>query len=637
MNQTIRIRRCAIQVVRKDAGAAWADEASHRALARRVQDLVLGSLDQWLEPLIASRRLEGHDIIALALDLRLTGRDLQGAAPLSRLELRERMVRALADARIEPGPRRAAADAGVTPPAAPAGVSAPPPRAAPPQAAVLGALVRAYEGGWLIHQLALTQPAALLDLAERLLAEAGAPRPARSAATMAEADPAQQAAIGAAAQVLRLALAQLLLALTIAGKAGHAGQPDPHAATAAISAEARSIDLVPTTPGDPLTALSTAAARLAEALDAPTSVANGPAATVGAQAEEAITVTAAPASAAIAAAAASVPRGRHAAASLLPFLALQPLCRHGVWQALALDQAQASALGTAFAAVALAARDAAALRPLAALFAGRGEPVRGKDLLSAARTSTAPLANLAAQCGALLLAGHDEAAPLLALREAGQLLIFERDGLAPLARLDRADYAAFAQGGAPPLVLAGGDPAELAELAAAGLDVICPGAPGRGEPWALLHGPDGWTGSSTLPPPRAAALARQAALFGDAAARAREIWRALYSAALPVPPEAGGAALDALRGSLALALGFALSEIALALGRRDPAAWTDPDPLLTITRFADLSGEVEIGERLVRVHLPMGRRFIDLRDAGLLAPLDGVPWWGGHRIEFVGG
>lgn len=92
-----------------------------------------------------------------------------------------------------------------------------------------------------------------------------------------------------------------------------------------------------------------------------------------------------------------------------------------------------------------------------------------------------------------------------------------------------------------------------------------------------------------------------------------------------------------MRAPLALLAGFALSEIGLALARCDADAWADPDPLLAIDRFASLSGDVVVEDACVRVVLPLGRRFIDLRNAGLLATRGGVPWWPGRRIEFTGG
>ena len=38
-----------------------------------------------------------------------------------------------------------------------------------------------------------------------------------------------------------------------------------------------------------------------------------------------------------------------------------------------------------------------------------------------------------------------------------------------------------------------------------------------------------------------------------------------------------------------------------------------------------------------KVALPLGRRHQELLDHGLLAPVDGVPWLGGRRVEFGGG
>lgn len=637
MNEPIRIRRCAIEVVNKDPAAAWADPDNHRTFAHRVQELVLGSLDQWLAPLIASRQLGERDIAALTFDLKLTPADLQGVVPLARLDLRERVVRALAAAQIEPGAERARVDTGpATKPPARAEAHA---AAAGHAGEVLAGLIEAFDGGWLIQRLALTPPQALLALITRLLAEIGAPIPVADAdlAELREpADPALRAAIAEAAQAARLALGHLLLALAMpaAGSSAGSGADSDAEPETAHRAPARQVR------AEPLAALGAASRRLAAILATPD----------GELVELALTPDLAGAEAAPAAAAPySVPaapslsrssalvRGRYAAPSLLPFLALQPLCRHGLWSDFALQGEAASAIGAAFAAIVLGADNFDRAAPLCSVFAGCDGAPTGESLLAAARAGAGDLAGLAARCGALLLAGHDEAMPLLAVRADGRLLVVERDGLAPLAWLDSSDCTAFAAAGPPPLVLAGDDRAAMAELAAQALDVLCAGAPGRGEAWSLVHGPGGWIGASNLPPAPAAALARQAAWCAEAAPRAQAVWQHLFHSALAAPEQAGGEALLSLRGALSLAAGFALSELALALGRRNPAAWVDPDPLLAFERFADLSGEVEVGERLVRVHLPMGRRFIDLRDAGLLEPLDNVPWWNGHRIEFAGG
>jgi hypothetical protein len=68
--------------------------------------------------------------------------------------------------------------------------------------------------------------------------------------------------------------------------------------------------------------------------------------------------------------------------------------------------------------------------------------------------------------------------------------------------------------------------------------------------------------------------------------------------------------------------------------------WSDHEvthPLLALFRFADLDSTVSFDSERVSVRMPMGRRHHDLRAAGLLEPLDSVPWLPGRRVEFVAG
>jgi hypothetical protein len=39
----------------------------------------------------------------------------------------------------------------------------------------------------------------------------------------------------------------------------------------------------------------------------------------------------------------------------------------------------------------------------------------------------------------------------------------------------------------------------------------------------------------------------------------------------------------------------------------------------------------------VRVHLPLGRRYLDLHEHGLLDDVPDVPWFDGRVLQFSGG
>ncbi|MDW6066225.1 hypothetical protein SAZ11_61190 [Streptomyces sp. FXJ1.4098] len=97
--------------------------------------------------------------------------------------------------------------------------------------------------------------------------------------------------------------------------------------------------------------------------------------------------------------------------------------------------------------------------------------------------------------------------------------------------------------------------------------------------------------------------------------------------AAPLAPDGG---LERT-GTLAAALG--LATIAWTL-------WRDretPDPLLALTRFADLEATVRYEPAAVRVRVPMGRRHADLLRGGLLADVPDVVWLGGRTLTFSAG
>ena len=90
---------------------------------------------------------------------------------------------------------------------------------------------------------------------------------------------------------------------------------------------------------------------------------------------------------------------------------------------------------------------------------------------------------------------------------------------------------------------------------------------------------------------------------------------------------------SAIEDSLGLAVTASLASISHELWPQHERS----GPLLALERFEDLTGRVGFEERTVRVHLPLGQRFFDLRDSGLLENLDGVPWLGGRVVCFEGG
>ena len=106
------------------------------------------------------------------------------------------------------------------------------------------------------------------------------------------------------------------------------------------------------------------------------------------------------------------------------------------------------------------------------------------------------------------------------------------------------------------------------------------------------------------------------------------MWQAFESRPLPGRP-----AERALDRSLSLAAALALGTIAWELWRARELT----DPLLALERFGDIDGTVRFDAHRVRVRLPMGKRYRDLKEAGLLEDIPRVPWLDYRTLVFAGG
>jgi hypothetical protein len=85
--------------------------------------------------------------------------------------------------------------------------------------------------------------------------------------------------------------------------------------------------------------------------------------------------------------------------------------------------------------------------------------------------------------------------------------------------------------------------------------------------------------------------------------------------------------------SVSLAAAVASGIIAWELSRKGRSI----GPQKVIPRYCDLDARVRFDSAEVVVRLPLGRRHQELGEAGLLAPVSGVSWLGGRRVEFSGG
>jgi hypothetical protein len=652
----VRIRDCRIEAqIDFGTGFFWTDELEQRALAERVQAFVLSILDELLEPHLPRLASDGvrH---AIRLDLRLNVDDLNGAAPLARRDLRDRVEAAIAKA-IE----HAVASTQDPEPGEPDDAAATdqpwlPDSLGPDRAMEL--LLSWHGGRQLEYRLALMSDAVLTRLVEIVLTKlTGSSIAAWNAAgdepgSPHVAAPKDDTPVGPA---LRQALQGLL---EVAATASHGHAPDQatsldHAVEAArralrIAADA-GIQWREFPAGGPLASVG-----LVDDLVDPS---RQPKATVEQEERDRIRKSepdlsraepAPPTHASMAASQDLLPKGRLTMCSALPFLALQRLASHGILAAASAcnqgSKETEAMFGLAFA-IALRSQDlpsdngrwSPAQLADAALMAGRSRPLEGPEWLAAAQDAGEICDAAAGAVGGTLIAGHKAGLPLPLLADAGRLVVFESEGIFPLCRLSERRIAEAFAGRSEVFFIADPDARLLRAIEACGLFAIASGPPTRAELWRQVAGPRGWRGMTNLSPGRLAAFVPGLPGIEQAARRASEVWNEL-TVGRPLAPELerdeGLRDFDRMSALLA---GFALADIAWTLSRRDAEAWAEPDPLLAVQRFADLSATVEVTPRDVIVSLPLGIRFAHLRDAGLLERFGEVPWWPGRTIAFEGG
>jgi hypothetical protein len=172
-------------------------------------------------------------------------------------------------------------------------------------------------------------------------------------------------------------------------------------------------------------------------------------------------------------------------------------------------------------------------------------------------------------------------------------------------------------------------PRLLNDLDAAGVSFVSDVPPTRHEPWRRIRqgvSRLGWTNSSE---PGSEPVLRAARKLTAACDEAEALWREL-AVARPGVVRAYSPELDR---SLTLAA-------AVGMGTASWKLWHDAGPVnpqKALQRYCDLDARIRFDRASVVVSLPLGRRHDELGNAGLLAPIDGVPWLGGRRIEFSWG
>lgn len=332
------------------------------------------------------------------------------------------------------------------------------------------------------------------------------------------------------------------------------------------------------------------------------------------------------------------PRTEVRIASALPFLLLGPLHRTG-WIDMAdatfaaadlLDTLPTLAIGLATKVLPEPERGwrrTSAAITASAAFAGDGQQRDDSEIGALARLA-APLAPaLDAVTRRSLLDGRHPGEILLLCAAGGARLLVDPPGVFLLAVADAGDVeslAAVARESRAPLFVPedAADARLTAALDEAGVVFVTPARPVRGETWRAVPGTraprlfsNGRAGAVSPPPDNTGTAA------GD-------IWAELVRRPLPGRP-----ADPALDRCLALAAAMALGTIAWELWRhREPT-----HPALTLERFGDLEGTVRFEARRVRVRLPLGKRFRDLKTGGFLEDVPRVPWLGFRTVEFSGG
>jgi hypothetical protein len=284
---------------------------------------------------------------------------------------------------------------------------------------------------------------------------------------------------------------------------------------------------------------------------------------------------------------------------------------------------------------------APATRSDAATFAGLAEPPSEDALVDFARRATPAVPLLAALAGLALCRGHEPTRPLMLAAThprslGGGLLLVEPDGLFPIAWADDpAELLSCWEASGRPAILVGGATVgpgaalapvplpHLATLATAGVSLVCDAPPTRGErAWRRLPGPSRLWATGDLPAPLAGTD------LGMLTVQLDELVGALAARrAVPLAPGTGFLRIIALVAALGL------GTLAWLLWRhREP-----PDPQLALTRLGDLSATVRFDLDEVGVRLPLGRRFEDLRDRGLLGDVRDAVWLDGRILTFTGG
>ncbi len=183
-----------------------------------------------------------------------------------------------------------------------------------------------------------------------------------------------------------------------------------------------------------------------------------------------------------------------------------------------------------------------------------------------------------------------------------------------------------------PLVLLDPDsaiPAVVRQLEQARIRFLTNARPGREEAWHRLNRPSDeplWTNGFNTDTQE---LRHAVVSFSAAQEEASGMWNDFVVSRPGVPRTAMPDLEQLVSFSAAVSLGLIAWDLWHTRGRTTPQ--------LALERFADFDARVRFDADCITVRLPMGRRYSELRESGLLQPIDGIPWFPGCRVEFNGG
>jgi hypothetical protein len=333
----------------------------------------------------------------------------------------------------------------------------------------------------------------------------------------------------------------------------------------------------------------------------------------------------------------------------LPFLLLGPLARLGYIAALdaVLEGAEltdeAPIFGAALAYKVLDPPERGWRRSRASVvaagtFAGSREPVAEEALVDFSRRVAPHVDALDLVLAEAVIAGHTAGAPVVLCgigpeADGGGFLLFDTPGSFPIASADGLEpLLPVLQRLASPVVIVSHEataPLLLSALDRAGLTFVSDLPPTRHERWQRVQQGAarlGWTNSTA---PASQPVVGAARKIADACDEAADLWQQL-ALTRPAVVRARSPELDR---SVTLAAAVASGIIAWELSQKGRPI----GPQKVVLRYCDLDARVRFDPATVVVSLPLGRRHQELREAGLLAPVSGVPWLGGRRVEFSGG